>query len=458
MHDPHILWQTVLDELKVTLDSSILATFFKNTKILEIGKNNITIACPSSYAREVIEHRHKNDIRNILKKIIKKNLQLYFVTETPKLSNNISGPLFDQIHENTPIQKSIEEKDEEPLTQSNVNPSYTFDNFVVGSCNRVAHAAALAVVENPGTFYNPLFIYGGTGVGKTHLLYAIGNSLLKKTPKLRIRYFPIERFINDFVDSIRFKTTDKLRKKYRKNDCLLIDDVQFVGGNKQAIQEEFFHTFNQLYNSFKQIVISSDRPPSEIKQLAQRLVSRFMGGLMVDITKPDFETRLAIIKTKAEIQNLPIDNKIAEFIAETTSENIREIEGIILKLKSYVTAQNYPLTLSSVKNLLFKTGLKQPSKKLTPETLLNLVTQTFNVSITELCGKKRKKEIVIPRQITMFLLRNDLKMNLEHIGEILGGRDHTTIMHGVKKVEALIEKGDSFLYSHIRTLREEFYG
>lgn len=452
--DPQTLWQIVKDELKITLDSSVLATFFKNTKILETAEDSFTIVCPSSYAQEIIEHRHKNEIKKILEKVTKKNLKLNFVVKAPKLPSDVSGPLFDRITEGAEKTESAES--EKLLSRSNLTPNYTFENFVVGSCNRVAHAAALAVVENPGTFYNPLFVYGGTGVGKTHLLYAIGNALLTKNPKIRLRYFPVETFIIDFVNSIRYKTTDKLRKKYRQNDCLLIDDVQFIGGDKKAIQEEFFHTFNQLYNASGQIVISSDRPPSEIDQLADRLVSRFVGGLMVDITPPDFETRLAIVKTKAEILQLGVNNEIAEFIAEITSENIREIEGILLKLRSFVFAQNYPLTLASVKNLLAQKE-KKVQKKLTPEILFNLITEVFDVSISQLCGKKRKKEIVIPRQVAMYLLRNDLEMNFEHIGEILGGRDHTTAMHGVEKIKTLLDNNDHFLCTSIRTIREKLY-
>ncbi len=451
MHDPKQIWQSVLGQLELKFSPSIVKTWFNQTQLEKIDSNKAVISCPSPYVEELLKKRYQEAIKNCLWQLTKQHYQLQFcLQKTPPTTEQ--GPLFDQ------PPRELQTTSTPAPPEHNINPRFTFENFVVGNANRVAHAAALAVTEQPGTAYNPLFIYGQSGLGKTHLLYAIGNRLLENKKVKRVLYFPIETFINDFIDSLRYKNTSHFKRKYRENDCLLIDDIQFLGGDKISTQEEFFHTFNRLYNRSRQIVITSDRPPEEIKRLTQRLVTRFAGGLMVELTPPDYEMRLAIIKTKSANLGLEIDMPTAEFIAQVAGESVREIEGLILRIRSETLARDLPCNLAVVKNIFQQNNL--PSKKkprLTPEYIFQLVNEIYNTTISDLCSRKRRAEIVIPRQVVMYLLRNDLGLKLEHIGDLLGGRDHTTIMHGVEKISKLLQKKDPRVLHAVRQIRHQIY-
>lgn len=465
------LWQEILEELKTTWPQ-VFSTWLNQTYSLEATKEKLVIACPQQYYKDFILSRYKEKLEKILQGKIANPPQLEFVVKKD-ISNRVSGPLFDELPLRSnlitpiasilsPLDNRNRAKDGQPLVETkqpevNLNRNYSFDNFVVGNTNRVAQAAALAVAEKPGLAYNPLFIYGATGMGKTHLLHAIGNELTRNFPNFKILYFTSERFLNDFVSFLRQKKDmTAFRKIYRGNDVILVDDIQFLGG-KEGIQEEFYHSFNELFSAGKQIVLASDRLPQDIENLAERLTSRFRGGLMVNISPPDFETRLAIVMSKSLDLHLDLDREMENFIAEEVPKSIREVEGILLKIKSESLSQDKPVTINLLKELLRGEKKIEKQKKLTPELILNLVTETFETSIKELCGRRRKKEVVTPRQVAMFLLRDEIGLNFTDIGEILGGRDHTTVMHGCDKIKQELNSGNSYLRSSVRTIRRELY-
>jgi chromosomal replication initiator protein len=313
-----------------------------------------------------------------------------------------------------------------------LNPKYTLENFVVGLTNNLAFAAAQAVVENPGIAYNPLYIYGPSGVGKTHLMQAIANELIAKNPDTKPVFASSERFMNDFVESIKSKSTESFRHRYRSCDILLIDDIQFISG-KDSTQEEFFHTFNDLHSKNSQLVFTSDRPPNEIEKLESRLASRFQGGLMVDVQLPDFDTRMAILKAKLSEKNEELSEEFLNMIAENITSNTRELEGKLTQLLQRRRLTGQPLNEETVMKVL---GTRPAVKRenLDPKQVLDSVNKYFNISMADIIGPRRQKELVLPRQIAMFLMYDECKTPFEKIGEILGGRDHTTIMHGVDKI------------------------
>lgn len=323
------------------------------------------------------------------------------------------------------------------LQNANLNPKYTFDTFVVGANNNLAHAASLAVAESPGEIYNPLFIYGGVGLGKTHLMHSIANFILKNNPQAKILYVTSEKFTNELIDAIRNKnniSTTEFREKYRNNDVLLIDDIQFIIG-KESTQEEFFHTFNALHDAKKQIIISSDKPPKEIETLEERLRSRFEWGLTVDIQSPDYETRMAILRKKEELEGYNIDNEVIKYIATNIKSNIRELEGALTKIVALSKLDNnkeinIALAEEALKDVISPGG----TKEITPELIIQVVADHFNLTALDILSQKRNKDIVYPRQIVMYLCRNMTETPLQNIGKSLGGRDHTTILHGIEKI------------------------
>ena len=331
------------------------------------------------------------------------------------------------------------------IQSANLNPKYTFDTFVVGSNNNLAHAAALAVAESPGEIYNPLFIYGGVGLGKTHLMHAIAHFILKNDPKAKILYVTSETFTNELIDAIRNKnniTTTEFREKYRNNDVLLIDDIQFIIG-KESTQEEFFHTFNTLYESKKQIIISSDKPPKEIETLEERLRSRFEWGLTVDIQSPDYETRMAILRKKEEMEGYKIDNEVIKYIATHVKSNIRELEGALTKIVALSRLNKCDITLQLAEEALKDIISPGSQREVTAELILQIVADHFGLTPLDITSQRRSKEIVYPRQITMYLCRSMMDIPLQSIGKVLGGRDHTTIIHGCEKIAADLKKDDS---------------
>ena len=332
------------------------------------------------------------------------------------------------------------------LQNANLNPKYTFDTFVVGANNNLAHAASLAVAESPGEIYNPLFIYGGVGLGKTHLMHSIANFILKNNPKAKILYVTSEKFTNELIDAIRNKnniSTTEFREKYRNNDVLLIDDIQFIIG-KESTQEEFFHTFNALHEAKKQIIISSDKPPKEIETLEERLRSRFEWGLTVDIQSPDYETRMAILRKKEEMEGYNIDKEVIKYIATNIKSNIRELEGALTKIVALSKLEkNREIDIELAEKALKDIIAPGDKQEVTPEFIIQIVADHFNLTPLDIMSAKRSKEIVYPRQIVMYLCRTMTETGLQNIGKALGGRDHTTILHGIKTISADLEKNPS---------------
>lgn len=332
------------------------------------------------------------------------------------------------------------------LQNANLNPKYTFDTFVVGANNNLAHAASLAVAESPGEVYNPLFIYGGVGLGKTHLMHSIAHFILKNDPKAKILYVTSEKFTNELIDAIRNKnniTTTEFREKYRNNDVLLIDDIQFIIG-KESTQEEFFHTFNTLYESKKQIIISSDKPPKEIETLEERLRSRFEWGLTVDIQSPDYETRMAILRKKEELEGYNIDNEVIKYIATNIKSNIRELEGALTKIVALSKLEtNKEITIELAEEALKDLISSSSAREITPEYIIQIVCDHYQITPLDIASQKRNRDIVLPRQIAMYLCRDMTAVPLQTIGKSLGGRDHTTVLHGADKISNEIAKNDS---------------
>lgn len=334
------------------------------------------------------------------------------------------------------------------LQNANLNPRYTFDTFVVGANNNLAHAASLAVAESPGEIYNPLFIYGGVGLGKTHLMHSIAHFILKNNPKAKILYVTSEKFTNELIDAIRNKnniSTTEFREKYRNNDVLLIDDIQFIIG-KESTQEEFFHTFNTLYESKRQIIISSDKPPKDIETLEERLRSRFEWGLTVDIQSPDYETRMAILRKKEDLEGYNIDNEVIKYIATNIKSNIRELEGALTKIVALSKLDhNQEITIALAEEALKDIISPNSERKITPELIIQVVADHFGITPLDISSQKRNKEVAFPRQIVMYLCQNMTGASLQEIGKYLGGRDHTTIIHGRDKIAADLKKNENLV-------------
>jgi len=465
MVDPKSLWRSVIDEVDVRMDSAPIKAWLAHTEGMHFEQGVLTVGCKHTYTRDFLRKNSESLLEEILANITKKEVKIVWEIVAPPVINDLDVPLFEQqqITQAAPRGVSLQERISQSFSLERLNSSYTLERYVVGSSNRVAYAAAQAVIENPGLSYNPLFIYGGTGVGKTHLMHSIGNGLKDKYSDMRVIYFTTEQFLNDFVEFlVQKKKMMEFRNRYRSADCILVDDIQFLGG-KEGIQEEFYHTFNHLYQSGKQIILASDTLPDDISNLADRLASRFKGGLMVDINPPDYETRFAIIQAKAQELGMVMATRAVETIADIMQGNIREIEGTLLKIKSELVAQDLQeVDMQLIEQLLGERQVIQKEqearKKLTPELILGMVMETYGVNMKDLCGKRRKKEIVIPRQLAMFMLRDELGMNYMDIGRLLGGRDHTTVMHGFEQIKTRIEKGDKALQSTVTTLRKELYG
>ena len=361
----------------------------------------------------------------------------------------------EEVSENQLLSHSTD-VDQQVIQNANLNPRYTFDTFVVGANNNLAHAASLAVAESPGEIYNPLFIYGGVGLGKTHLMHSIGHFILQNNPKAKILYVTSEKFTNELIDAIRNKnniSTTEFREKYRNNDVLLIDDIQFIIG-KESTQEEFFHTFNALYEAKKQIIISSDKPPKEIETLEERLRSRFEWGLTVDIQSPDYETRMAILRKKEELEGYNIDNEVIKYIATHVKSNIRELEGALTKIVALSKLNKREITTELAEEALKDLISPGGAREITPELIIQVVSDHFGITPADISSKKRNKEIVYPRQIAMYLCRTMTGTPLQGIGKYLGDRDHTTIIHGAEKITADMEKNES-LRNTIEVLKKK---
>ncbi|HKY52009.1 MAG TPA: chromosomal replication initiator protein DnaA, partial [Candidatus Limnocylindria bacterium] len=350
---------------------------------------------------------------------------------------------------------AAQERREGAAAAALLNARYTFSTFVVGSNNRLAHAAALSVAERPGHSYNPLFIYGGSGLGKTHLMHAIGHAVISRHPKKRVAYATSEKFTNEFINSIRGQKSEEFRERYRRIDVLLIDDIQFLTG-KEGTQEEFFHTFNAIHEEGKQIVLSSDRPPKAIERLEDRLRSRFEWGLIADISTPDLETRIAILRAKAEAQSVAVPPPVIDFLAQRIVSNIRELEGALTRIVAYATLSAVPVTTQLAQEMLQNILYNPRQKTLSPDRIVDTVARYYGVPADQLRGKARDKQVVLPRQIAMYLMREETEAPLMRIGEALGGRDHSTVLHGCEKIEREMAENDDFRRD-VGALRELLY-
>jgi chromosomal replication initiator protein len=459
------VWQAVLGDLQLRLPKSDFETWLQGTTIVAFEDGLVVISTPNSFAKQWLERKAGDLIRKTLSGVLGYTVQIRVVVAGNGDKNG--GTRHEPQRRKKPAAEAATPRaasapapppQQLPLpmpTPSGLNPDYAFSTFIVGSSNRMAHAAAMAVAEHPAHAYNPLFIYGGVGLGKTHLLHAVGHYALQRNPETRVLYVSSETFTNDMVNAIRRGTTEEFRGRYRHNDVLLIDDIQFIGG-KESTQEEFFHTFNTLHAAYKQIVITSDRPPKAIVTLEERLRSRFEGGLIVDIQPPDLETRLAILRTKVEDRGVAIPNPVVEFLAQRVQRNIRELVGCLNRVVAYAELNALPLTVELTHEALDDIFLDSRRPEMTAGQILEIVARHYGVSVDELQGKGRSQEVALPRQIAMYLLREETGAPLAAIGQQLGGRDHTTILYGYDKVAQEIEV-DAHLRREVLGLIEQLH-
>lgn len=428
------IWVRCKDKLKDSFNEKIFDVWIKPIMPLEVTDQYYKVAVKNDFFKSMLEENYAQVIEGVLAGIMGKNIKLIIDTmdttgagsvdeavQTPLPTKREQQQLF---NENTPTQKNSE---------SNLNPKYVFETFVIGNSNRFAHAAAQAVANNPAHAYNPLFLYGGVGLGKTHLMHAIGNRIKQNNPSMKVLYTSSEKFTNEIINSIQNKNTEAFRQKYRNIDCLIIDDIQFLKGKEQT-QVEFFHTFNALKDANKQIIISSDRPPREIETLEDRLRSRFDQGLTADIQPPDLETRMAILRTKAASDNIVLPNDVITLLATNIATNIREIEGAYNKIVAYTSLMDMPITVETAQKVLTDMGNDIKTKTITFEGIIKVVAEHYNIKADELFNKKRTQNIAFPRQVAMYLCRELADLSYPRIGELFGGRDHTTVIHAYEKI------------------------
>jgi chromosomal replication initiator protein len=435
------LWRSILGEIELITTKAEFNTWFQGSHILELKENQITIGTPNGFAKIWLQQKFTDTIKNLLKKYWPEPIEKIIFTYS-KNKNESKYSISNTINLRKTEISSANTQQQSTIPEFGLNPRYTFENFVVGQGNELAFAAAKAVADSPGLIYNPLFIYGGVGLGKTHLMQAIGNQIKAMLPQKKILYISTEKFINDFIYSIKQNSVNEFKRKYRTVDVLLVDDIQFISG-KESTQEEFFHTFNELYQNNKQIVLTSDRPPKELESLENRLLSRFEWGMIADIRTPDLETRIAILQNKAQDKGIILDSDSVVYIAKMVQNNIRELEGFLNKLLAYQQINNTPLTLENIKVIMGNNiKINQAKKNLTPQSLLTNVCKYFNISGDEILSKTRTKHLVYPRQILCYLLKNEANYSYPAIGKFLNGRDHTTILHAVSKLEKEIHHNE----------------
>lgn len=449
--DKNELWQAALGELELSLSKANFMTWFKNTFIISCDNNRVIIGVPNTFTKAWFEKKYHSFILKCLQKIsdnkirevlyqveIIKNIQKYRTPEEkPEMEKECA----------IPVKQNVQE--------IGLNPRYSFDNFVIGKANELAHAASIAVSKTPGQAYNPLFIYGGVGLGKTHLLQAIGNKILDNNPNKRVLYVSSEKFTNDFIKSISARLVDKFRTMYRSVDILLIDDIQFFA-RKEGTQEEFFHTFNALHQNNKQMVISSDRPPKAIPDLENRLVSRFEWGMIADISSPDLETRIAILRTKCKEKNINVGQEILSLIALNIQNNIRELEGVLNRIIAHLQLDIHAPIIEIAKKIIQTATTIPQRKSITPKIIIQIVSEFYDIKIEDILGACRKKSLAHPRQIIMFLLREEIKSSYPSIGQEIGNRDHTTAMHAYLKIKNSLNN-DERLKQNVELIRQRLY-
>jgi chromosomal replication initiator protein DnaA len=461
--DAKQVWRAALGELQVSLSPANYETWVRDTQLIDVDDQRFKIAVPNGFAKDWLESRYRSLISQTLARIVGYSVQVEFVVGTSATETSLGEPARDRSGEpdTAPRTSTTAQVRLEPGRvggeggTSNINSRYTFSNFIVGSANRLAHAASLSVAERPGHAYNPLFLYGGVGLGKTHLMHAIGNQVAAKFPRKRVVYATSEKFTNEFITSIQQGKIDDFRARYRRIDLLLIDDIQFIA-DKERTQEEFFHTFNAIHEDGKQIVLSSDRPPKAILTLEERLRSRFEWGLIADLTAPDLETRIAILRAKAEEGGVPMTSDVMEFIARKVVSNIRELEGALNRIVAYASMGAMPISIELAQAVLSNVLYNPKKRQVTPERIARVVSDYYSVPMDVLQGQKRDKAIVTPRQIAMYLMRAETDVSLLRIGAELGGRDHSTVLHACDKITRESAVNDE-MRREIAAVRELIY-
>lgn len=468
------IWQAVLAEFELSLSKANFTTWFSNTGISNFDQGHVIVCVPNTFSKSWLEKKYHSDLVKSLERVTGKPIkkveykveniknvaekECVLSTPTPQESAHHSNNHFSQ---HPPARQHMSSMPHQPTLSSSasarygLNPKYVFETFIVGKGNELAHAAAQAVAARPGEAYNPLFIYGGVGLGKTHLLQAIAHKMLETNPNLRILYVSSEKFTNEFVSAVKEGRAKEFKDRYRNVDLLLIDDIQFIGGKEQT-QEEFFHTFNELHQHSKQVVLTSDRPPKQIPALEDRLRSRFEWGMIVDIAAPDVETRSAILQAKAQEKNFYLPDDVAYMIAVSVQSNIRELEGALNKIIALHELKNMTPTKESIKAMLSSIESQTVKKSITPRDIIASVTKHFGITEEDIRGKSREKKLSFPRQIIMFLLREELQLSYPAIGDELGGRDHTTAMHAHSKIKKELDS-DAKLKQDIDVVKQYLY-
>ena len=450
--NPKELWQTTLGEIELATSKANFITWFRNTKIHSKKDGLVVVSAPNGFTKEWLENKYNKIILKILRNNSPDIKEIKFIISgkevIPALVKNKRKPVQNLIGDQLNFQEFTFDK------ETNLNPKYSFDNFIVGGFNELAQAASRAVTKHLGTLYNPLFIYGGVGLGKTHLLQAIGNELVKKYSSKKVKYLSSDKFVSELIDALSKKGMDAFKNKYHKIDALIIDDIQFLAG-KEKTQEEFFHIFNTLYQKNKQIIISSDRAPKAIATLEDRLRSRFEGGMIADIGQPDLETRIAILKSKTKEKKIKVPDEILDYIATHIQKNIRESEGALNRIIAFSKINN---TIPSIKETskILSEIINAPKKMTNYKSIIEKVAEFYDISISDLMNHSRKKELVKPRQISMYLIRNELNSSYPYIGDKLGGRDHTTVIYACQKINKEVEN-DKSLREEISLIKERIY-
>lgn len=453
---PQQTWQAALGELELMLSKANFTTWFKQTTVTSVGDGRVVIAVPTDFTKNYLEKKYHAAILKSLQNVLSVPLKEVTYVVDPRLEGRrgmLAGapsaePAAEKLSLAPPPPK-------EPVNEYGLRPSYTFESFIVGKGNELAHAAAQAVAEHPGQKYNPLFLYGGVGLGKTHLLHAIGHEILKTRPGTRVLCVTCEQFMNDFINAVRAGKGKELKDRYRNVDVLLVDDIQFITGKKET-QEEFFHTFNALHQANKQVVLTSDRPPKAIATLEDRMRTRLEWGMMADVAAPDLETRVAILKSKCADLHALVPDEVLHEIATLVQSNVRELEGALTKITAYHQLKNSVPTLDSARAMLSGFSAQSSKKSLTARALISTVANYFDLTTEDLLGQSRAKKLSHPRQIVMYLMREEMRSSYPAIGTELGGRDHTTAMHACDKITRLAE-ADEKLRTDLALIRERLF-
>lgn len=449
------LWSATLGELELTLSKANFTTWFKNTSIVRYEDGKAVIGVPNAFTKMWLENKYHQPVLHALQRVTKNSTLavVYEIISTRETEKRAPHP--NQLWRDEQPHAPQGVSDRSPSYTNGLSPKYTFENFIVGKTNELAHAACLAVAARPGDTYNPLFLYGGSGLGKTHLLCALGNEVQKRAPTKRVLYVSSERFTNDFIHAVQQGTVEQFKTQYRTVDVLLIDDIQFLAG-KEGTQEEFFHTFNALHQANKQIVVSSDRAPKAIPALERRLVSRFEWGMIADVSSPDFETRIAILSAKAKEKGASLSREILHAIATAVQNNVRELEGALNRVIAAQDLKKGGMDVTDVREIL--TSLTQGGSKrsITPRVIVHTVADFFDVKIEDIIGESRRKELVYPRQVTMYLMREDGKCSYPTIGNEIGKRDHTTAIHACEKITRQLTQNER-LKEEVSLIRERLY-